>query len=533
MVDISHVDIKGTFEKYLNLGKRRAKTHGGEYWTPCPFCRAGDDRFHVWPDRDDSSTVYWCRQCNESGDIIDFVQYVESINFREACDLLNVKLEKRQLLAVVKSAPAIRALSENARPPAPAWQSRARQVLSEAQDCLWSDSGQVVRRYLASRGLKEETIRAAGLGYIAGRDTYDAPELWSLAGDDVFLPSGIVFPYFYRGQLWKLRVRRLSDNVEPRYIQISGSSNGLYHADAVVSGVPVALFEGEIDALSAGQVAAGQIVACALGSLAHAQIPLWTARLSLASEVLLCFDNDAEDKAKAARKYWLSRLEHARVYLFPAGYKDANDMLTDGADLAAWLGIEVCAVCRGELYSYGPDGTPYCEIHTPGAADLGTWPATALETAARLSAAFPAWHVQLEPAGHRPDISAYAAMAGARQVRRVAAACLHEVVKVSRDNTVVSGPCPLKPVDGGLWCAEHAPAQELLDIGAALGYPGKQLQGAAAIGRGRGSWEAYASRCLCLVSPQKETGLARSLRILRPHLRERTQSAIMSGTLTA
>jgi len=40
---------------------------GDEYVGPCPFCRDGKDRFHVWADRQN----YWCRQCGEKGFIDD------------------------------------------------------------------------------------------------------------------------------------------------------------------------------------------------------------------------------------------------------------------------------------------------------------------------------------------------------------------------------------------------------------------------------------------------------------------------------
>jgi len=36
---------------------------GDEYMGPCPFCHDGEDRFHVWADRQN----YWCRQCGVKG----------------------------------------------------------------------------------------------------------------------------------------------------------------------------------------------------------------------------------------------------------------------------------------------------------------------------------------------------------------------------------------------------------------------------------------------------------------------------------
>lgn len=42
------------------------KKTGREYHSPCPFCRAGKDRFIIWP-----NGGYWCRVCNETGFVID------------------------------------------------------------------------------------------------------------------------------------------------------------------------------------------------------------------------------------------------------------------------------------------------------------------------------------------------------------------------------------------------------------------------------------------------------------------------------
>src|SRR6266536_1380392 len=64
---------------------RVARTRGGEYAGPCPFC-GGTDRFRIWPNRDPHEVVYWCRQCGKQGDVIQFLRDKEGLSFEEACE---------------------------------------------------------------------------------------------------------------------------------------------------------------------------------------------------------------------------------------------------------------------------------------------------------------------------------------------------------------------------------------------------------------------------------------------------------------
>lgn len=65
--------------------KKVAQTNGGEYAGPCPFC-GGEDRFRVWPKRNSM----WCRQCDYSGDLIDYIQERDGVGFVEACEKLGL-----------------------------------------------------------------------------------------------------------------------------------------------------------------------------------------------------------------------------------------------------------------------------------------------------------------------------------------------------------------------------------------------------------------------------------------------------------
>ena len=52
----------------------------GEYHGPCPFCAEGTDRLIVWADQG----RYWCRQCGQKGDAIQFLRDYYGLSYRQA-----------------------------------------------------------------------------------------------------------------------------------------------------------------------------------------------------------------------------------------------------------------------------------------------------------------------------------------------------------------------------------------------------------------------------------------------------------------
>jgi hypothetical protein len=74
--------------------KRVSSTNGGEYCSPCPDC-GGDDRFRVWPHRGPNGR-FWCRQCDKSGDMIEFLRWQKGMSFKEACETVGKTLPQRR-----------------------------------------------------------------------------------------------------------------------------------------------------------------------------------------------------------------------------------------------------------------------------------------------------------------------------------------------------------------------------------------------------------------------------------------------------
>jgi DNA primase len=280
--------------------RKVANTDGGEFAGPCPWC-GGRDRFRVWPDAD--KPRYWCRQCGKQGDAIQYLRDREGLTFRAACERLGQPLLETSHRHSTQKPPPL------AIPPSLAWQTRARDFIDACERTLWTPAGVQARAYLHQRGLTDETIRAARLGYHVA-ERWESPACWGLPTDQkkIHLLPGIVFPWRVGSEVWRVTFRRDSNDVpkEERYRPIAGGNQTLYQIYALRPNAPAMLVEGELDALSVMQEAGDLLATVATGSTAGGRLERWMGRLALCSIVLVAFDADAAGEEASA--WWLKAL---------------------------------------------------------------------------------------------------------------------------------------------------------------------------------------------------------------------------------
>lgn len=365
--NLSTIDLLGLLERDGWAGRRVAGTNGGEYSGPCPFC-GGRDRFNAWPNHPDGKGKWWCRGCELGGDAADYIQCRDKVGFGEALERLGLKESAGQRRASHQPArpaavaPVTPRSPDRAGPPCPNWQENAKEFVGWAIYNLWTEAGRDALEYLRSRGLADDTIKAAELGYNPHRINR-ALSAWGLEGDgDFALLPGIVIPWWLDGTLWAVRIRleptyrdraRRRGRDAPKYWNVRGSrGTALYNADDLTPGWPAAIVEGEIDALVIGQEAGDLLAPVATGGTSGGRGLRWTARLALASKVLVAYDADMEGEKAAG--YWLERLENAQRRRPLWG--DATDMHQAGADVRSWIAAglyppEVAEHLRGDPWA--------------------------------------------------------------------------------------------------------------------------------------------------------------------------------------
>lgn len=321
---------------YTTLHKVAA-THGGEYAGACPFC-GGRDRFRAWPASD--KPRWWCRQCGRKGDAIQFLRDREGLTFREACERLRHPLPEVPRRCPAPKPPPL------ARPPRETWRARARALVDACERALWPSAGTQVRAYVRGRGLRDNTLQAAHIGYHA-EARHEPWELWGLTPEPqrkgIWLPRGLVFPWWGEGALWRVTFRRLAPPGTAIYelgqvdgdshFTVKGSANLLYNIDGVRPNAPAVLVEAPLDALSVIQEA-GDLVSVVAASTSWGRLERWIGRLALASVVLLSFD--ADDAGESAAAWWRKALG-ARAKRWRPYWDDPNAMLKEGADLRTWV----------------------------------------------------------------------------------------------------------------------------------------------------------------------------------------------------
>lgn len=315
-----------TILDHIPIGmKRQGSTNGGEWGGPCPRC-GGRDRFRAWP----KTGRFWCRQCEWAGDTIDLLRELKGMSFQEAKSAVypghELYMPPRSEATTINTVKLLKA-------PNSTWCNRAWEVAKECVDRLWSPEGSGVLDWLRSRGLSDEIIESASLGY-SSEEREDDSSAWGIDREKhIFIDKGVVIPWFIGGEIWRLNIRR---NGKPKYRGPAGYSNGLYLADGIRPRCTVVLTEGEFDALSIVQ-AVQRFVAVATGTTSGSRKPKWIARLAQAEKVLVAFDSD--DAGEKAAQYWLTVLPNAKR-VKPTSH-DANQMLQNGEDLNAWLMAEI------------------------------------------------------------------------------------------------------------------------------------------------------------------------------------------------
>ncbi len=332
----------------------RSRKNGVTYQGPCPFC-GGKDRFYVYPEHPEGRGLWWCRQCKDrqepihGGDAISYIQRKLNVGFIEAVNHLGLDLatlQRRPGLEERQEREYHHRLPEAVEAPGELWQKQARDFVGEAIYHLWRAEGKRALTWLhQERCLTDEIIHEFQLGYNPANRRAD-PTQWGLdsAEKQLWLPRGIVLPWWAAGKLWRINIRRpvtkqQIEAGERKYIQVAGGAICLYGLDRIIPGKAVLLVESELDTVLLNQAAGDFIVTVATGSTGGGRRMRWILALGQASQVLVAYD--ADQAGEEASRYWLDALPQARRWR--PFWVDATQMAKDGVDVRDWVIAGLCA----------------------------------------------------------------------------------------------------------------------------------------------------------------------------------------------
>jgi len=333
------VDPLAVYGEYVRLKVRGAKAMG-----LCPFHREKTPSFSV----NGESGLFYCFGCHKGGDIIQFIQEMESCGFREAVEIL---ARKGGVSFEFEKSGSGRSMKPDTRDRLHALVEAAAVYYREKFEGAAADS--VVSRYCASRGISEETGRVLNLGFapsgegvlpfLVGRG-FTADECTE-AGLVIERSPGDYRERFFNRLLFPIRDTmgrtvgfggRILGEGEPKYLnspesQIFRKRSLLYGIDITRKAArekgKLVIVEGYMDFLAAFQAGVTNVAATLGTAMAEGQVGLIKRYVG---EAVLNFDADSAgmDAADRAVKLLLTADVRVRVALIPEG-KDPDDYIRD------------------------------------------------------------------------------------------------------------------------------------------------------------------------------------------------------------
>ncbi|MEJ5225349.1 MAG: CHC2 zinc finger domain-containing protein [Anaerolineales bacterium] len=313
---MTNLDLVTIIEHDLGPGQRK----GDWLFWRCPFHADRNPSLGVKDGR------YYCFACQASGDAVDWLVQYRRLPMREALAVARGEDNGRKpepIRKVVKRVALDTALKAS-EPPPEDWQIAAAVWVDQCHQRLFEPEGKRALDYLHGRGLTDETIRAACLGY------------WPGGAVEPFgrIERGVTIPNFSRGVLWGVKLRH--PHGEPKYTSLKGSRAHIYAPFGIVPGSDLILCEGEFDTLITYQRLWEIASVATLGSCSAVPGGADLAALAAAGRVVICYDSDQPGQ-EGAQKAAEALGSKAVIAQLPDGFKDITEAVLGGLDLYRWI----------------------------------------------------------------------------------------------------------------------------------------------------------------------------------------------------
>ena len=316
--------------------KYAASTAGGEYHSECPVC-GGKDRFYIQPEKEmpNCKGYYRCRQCEISGDTIQFAMDFKGIAFKEAVEYVSATLPERNNYLK----PATRASFTPAQicPPPNLWQTKATALVTWAHKNIWEEKE--ILGLLDKRGLPAEVIRRYKIGWNP-QEIVRNKEDWGIAhqqdNNRLWIPAGIVIPSLERnGDVQRIKIRRTAwkpTDTIGKYIALPSNMSGLTIIGDTQKDLMIVV-ESELDAYAIHCAIYDVAFVVAVGSNIRNPDNV-TDYFAKRKALLICYDND--EGGNAMWNKWKKLYPHAYPYPAPLG-KDIGESVEQGLKIRPWI----------------------------------------------------------------------------------------------------------------------------------------------------------------------------------------------------
>ncbi len=322
--------------------KKVASTKGGVWKGACPWC-GGSDRFSIYPE--EKGGRYICNQCPNRGDAIQYLRDYKKYSYQEACNTIGIQpnREYKPLRPTTPFESAERNQWEPRKVQAPEelWQEKAAAVLFGYYKFMLSAKGSKHRSWLNERGINNQTIKTARLGWNSysanfDRQSFGLPiERNQKTGKSktVWIPEGLIIPYFKNDKVARLRIRQNKPISDDRYIIAPGSFTGYFQYPGIVPGRSSIVVEAELDGWLIWQEAGDLINVFAIGN-SSARPDVETDKiLSSSKSILACLDFDS---AGLKEQEWWDKNYNAVPWVTPVD-KDPGEAYKAGLNIRDWI----------------------------------------------------------------------------------------------------------------------------------------------------------------------------------------------------
>ena len=317
-----------------------------EYGGPCFISGCGgEDRMSIIPGKD----RFICRRCGIAGDSINFLKIFHNKTYFEACYILGIQPNmKFKSMDVYTDKPNQNNITWKPRKttiPSLTWQAKAEAVLFESYKYLLSSAGKPHRDYLNNRGISNETIKLARMGYNTSNLTFDA-ESWGITPEKgesglnkkIWLPVGILIPYFRDGKPIRIRIRQENPTSGDRFILVAGSNTDYFdynsHSQKQQNlSLPVIITESEIDGHLINQEA-GNI--CSIYAVGNASARPDERTHAAIKDLPIILNLDDDEAGKNEVDWWKKQYDFVLAWTSQMG-KDPGEDFEAGCNIREWV----------------------------------------------------------------------------------------------------------------------------------------------------------------------------------------------------